>query len=80
MNLQQRLGKYILDQYLNGQAPEGFDGDYNLIDAGIIDSLAIINTVTYLEKQYGITFDDGDIVPEHFMSVNALSAFVRKKQ
>ncbi len=80
MNLQQTLGNYILDEYLKGQAPEGFDGDYNLIDAGIIDSLAIINTVTYLETQYGITFDDGDIVPEHFYSVNALSAFVRKKQ
>ena len=80
MNLQQTLGKYILDQYLNGQPPEGFDDDYNLIDDGIIDSLAIINTVTYLETHYGITFDDGDIVPEHFMSVNALSAFVRQKQ
>ena len=80
MNLQQTLGKYILDQYLNGQAPEGFDDDYNLIDDGIIDSLAIINTVAYLETHYGITFDDGDIVPEHFMSINALSAFVRQKQ
>jgi len=80
MNLQKTIRNYILDQYLKGQAPEGFNDDYNLIDAGIIDSLAIINSVNYLEKQYGITFGGGDIVPEHFMSVNALSAFVRNKQ
>lgn len=80
MNLQKTIRNYILDQYLKGQAPKGFNDDYDLIDAGIIDSLAIINTVNYLEKQYGITFDDGDIVPEHFISVNALSAFVQKKQ
>ncbi len=80
MNLQQMLRKYILNQYLKGQVPEGFDDDFNLIDAGIMDSLAIINTVTYLENQYAITFDDGDIVPEHFMSINALSVFVRKKR
>ncbi len=80
MNIKQTLGKYILEQYLKGRVPEGFDDDYNLIDAGIMDSLTIINTVTYLEKQYGIMFDDGDIVPEHFMSVNALSAFVRQKR
>ena len=79
MNLPQALREYILNQYLKGQAPEGFDDDYNLIDAGIMDSLAIINTVAYLEKQYGIEFDDGDLVPEHFMSINALSAFVLSK-
>lgn len=80
MNLQQELREYILNQYLKGQAPEGFDDDYNLIDSGIMDSLAIINTVTYLENHYSIPFDDGDIVPEHFMSINALSAFVQRKQ
>lgn len=80
MNLRQTLRNYILDQHLKGLLPEGFDDDFNLIDAGIMDSLTIVNTVSHLEKQYGITFDDGDIVPEHFMSVNALAAFVRQKR
>ena len=79
MNLQQTLRDYILDQCLKGLAPEGFDDDFNLIDAGIMDSLTIINTVSYIEKEYAITFDDGDIVPEHFMSVNALVTFIRGK-
>ena len=79
MNLQQTLHDYILDKCLNGLAPEGFDDDFNLIDAGIMDSLTILNTVSHMEKVYAITFDDGDIVPEHFMSVNALAAFVRGK-
>ncbi len=80
MNIHNTIRNYILDQYLKGQEPEYFDDDYNLIDDGIIDSLAIFNTVTYLEKQYDITFGEGDIIPEHFMSINALSAFVLKKQ
>ncbi len=80
MNLTQELHTYIITQYLNNQAPQEFDEDYNLIDAGIMDSLAIINTVTYLEKQYGIEFGDSDIVPEYFISINALAAFVLSKQ
>ncbi len=80
MNLQQTLRNYILDKCLKGLAPEGFDDDFNLIDAGFMDSLTIINTVSHMEKKYAITFDDGDIVPEHFMSVNALAAFVREKR
>lgn len=80
MKLQQSLRNYILDQCLKGHVPEGFDDDFKLIDAGVMDSLTIINTVTYLETQYDITFDDGDIVPEHFMSINALVTFVRQKK
>ncbi len=80
MNLKQELSEHIIEQYLKGQMPEGFDDDYNLIDDGILDSLAIINLVDYLEKQYQIEFGDNDIVPEHFSSVNALAEFVHQKR
>ena len=53
--------------------------DYDLIDEGVLDSLAMMNLTTYLEQQYQIEFGDHDIVPEHFCSVNALSGFVRNK-
>jgi acyl carrier protein len=79
LNLQQALREYIFNQYLKGQVPDDFDDDYNLINAGIMDSLAIINTVAHIENHYKIEFDDGDIVPEHFLSVKALSAFVLSK-
>jgi acyl carrier protein len=80
MSLKQELREHIIKQYLKGQIPEGFDDDYNLIDDGILDSLAIINLVDYLEKQYQIEFGDNDIVPEHFSSVNALAEFVLQKR
>ena len=79
MNLLLELREHILNQYLKDQIPESFDDDYNLIDDGILDSLAIINLVAYLEKQYQIEFGDHDIVLEHFSSVNALAKFVQHK-
>jgi len=79
MNLQQTLREHIINQYLKGDVPNEFDDNYNLIDAGILDSLAIINVVTYLENQHQIEFGDDDIVPEHFMSVQALTTFVQQK-
>ncbi|PCK05823.1 MAG: hypothetical protein COA42_17920 [Alteromonadaceae bacterium] len=80
MTLQQALREYLVKQHLKGLLPKGFDDDYDLIDAGFMDSLAIINTITYLEKQYDTPIEEGDIVPENFMSVNALCAFVTSKQ
>ncbi|PCK01489.1 MAG: hypothetical protein COA42_23045 [Alteromonadaceae bacterium] len=80
MTVQQALREYLVNQPLKGLTPEGFDDDYDLIDAGFMDSLAIINTITYLEKHYETPIEEGDIVPENFMSVNSLCAFVTSKQ
>jgi len=74
------LRQWIRDHLLNGQAPDGFDDDTDLIAAGVMDSLAIMRTLAYLEGTHGLTIGDGDIVPEHFASVRALAAFVAAKR
>ncbi len=80
MNLPQQLREHIFNQYIKDKAAEGFNDDYNLIDEGILDSLAIMNLIAWLEKQYAIEFDEGDIVLENFSSVNALLDFVQRKR
>jgi len=79
MNLQQSLREHILNQYLKGHEPEGSSNDYNLIENEILDSLAMISLVTYLEKTYQIEFGDHDFVPEHFSSVTTLAEFVQQR-
>ena len=79
MNLPQVLREHIINQYLKDKEPEGFSDDYNLIDEGILDSLAIMNLIAWLEKHFSIEFDEGDIVLENFSSVNALIDFVQQK-
>lgn len=80
MNLPLQLREHIINRYIKDKAPEGFNDNYNLIDGGILDSLAIMNLIAWLEKHYAIEFDEGDIVLENFNSVNALVDFVQKKR
>jgi acyl carrier protein len=78
--LNQEIRDYILLACFKGRPADSFDDDFNLLDSGVMDSLAIINTVTWLEQQYGIEFGDDDFAPEHFTSVNALANFVSSRQ
>jgi acyl carrier protein len=45
-----------------------------LLKNGLIDSLGILEIVTFLENEFGITFTD-----ENFESVRSLANFVRRK-
>ena len=80
MKTQNTLREYIITEGLDGQVPEGFDDDYDLIDSGTIDSLFIMNLVIYLEQEHNVTFGMNDIVPENFKSINTLSAFANSNK
>ena len=79
MEIQKALHNYIINERFAGRAPEKFDDDYDLIDSGTIDSLFVMGLITYLEQQYQFEFGLNDIVPEHFRSINTLSAFVNRQ-
>ena len=57
-----------------------FEDDASFLDEGIIDSLGIIELVTFVEKQFGVSVADHELVPDNFDSVRKLEAYIRHKQ
>jgi acyl carrier protein len=51
-----------------------------LLEAGLIDSLGILEVVSFLEKEFKIAVADDDLLPENFGSVHNLAKFVTNKQ
>ena len=51
----------------------------SLIDSGIVDSLGILEIVTFLESEFQIALTDEELLSEHFDSIESLTAFVAEK-
>ena len=56
------------------------EDDVSLLDAGVIDSLGILDVVGFLEQDFGIQVQDEELNPVHFDSVDALARFVESKR
>ena len=52
--------------------------DDSLLAKGVLDSLAILKTVTFCEEQFGIVIADEDVLPDHFESVRAIAKLVER--
>ena len=64
---------------LSGLRPEfDFTMDGNFIEEGILDSFDVINLVTALDSEFGISIDGTDVLPENFSSVNAIVMLLKK--
>ena len=78
MDIRQAIHDYLVRELAAER--ESFAPDENLLAQGIIDSMGILNLATFLESQFGIETTDDDLVPENFETLEALRAFVERKQ
>ena len=61
------------DRDLGNLGPED-----SLLAKGLLDSMAILKTVTFCEEQFGITIPDQEVLPDHFESVRAIAKLVER--
>lgn len=48
-----------------------------LVTAGLLDSLDVMNTVTYLEEHFGVDFSARPFNPDDFDSIESISRLVK---
>ncbi len=72
----ERLRRFLAQQF---PATKNVSNDEPLLNNGLIDSLGILDVVTFLEKEFGFAVSDEDLLPENFGSVTSLLNFVQQK-
>ncbi len=70
---------YLLDAFLPGADPSELTEDTALISAGILDSLATVRLVTYLEDQYKIEIAAHEASADHLDTIRQIADLVRSK-
>lgn len=53
--------------------------DTDLVMSGIVDSLGVVRIVAWLEERLDTRIDPGDVVIEHFETVDAIVAYLRAR-
>lgn len=78
MSIKQKIIDFISDNYLKGrQLGNGYDTSF--LDQGIIDSVAVIEIVAFLEEAFNIRVEDEEITPDNLDSINKLESYVLAK-
>lgn len=54
----------------------GIDADTELLEAGHLDSLALIELILAIEHTFGLAIGDDDLRPERFASIRSIAGLV----
>jgi acyl carrier protein len=58
---------------------EALDEEQSLVEAGLIDSLAVLQIVLYLEQTYGIDFRETGLDPADLSSVRSILDVIERQ-
>jgi acyl carrier protein len=68
---------YIVPELLGGRQ---ISNDENLLLSGLIDSLAVMSLVAFLERRFSLKIPFDDVIIENFMSLDAIDAYVASRR
>ena len=78
--IKETIRSYILNEYLPGESRANLQDDTPLRTSGILDSMATLNLVSYVEQTFGITIDAHETGIEHFDRIEDIASLVARKK
>jgi acyl carrier protein len=77
MQVKTKIQEYM-KRYFKGRTFNNLD-DISLLDEGVIDSVAVIEIISFLEESFDIKVEDDEIVPDNLDSINKIELYVTNK-
>jgi acyl carrier protein len=71
---------FILREFLPGEDPTELQDDTPLITGGILDSIATLKLVAFLEEQFGISIAAHEADVDHLNTLNDIASLVAGKR
>ncbi|HWF90763.1 MAG TPA: acyl carrier protein [Terriglobales bacterium] len=79
-DIKEQVRQYILAEFLPGESPDNLKDDTALRTSGVLDSMATLQVVTFVEQHFGIEVEAHEAGVENFDSLNSIAAFVIQKK
>lgn len=71
--IEDKLRSYIFEQY-PALAADGLDDEDPLL--GVLDSLAVLGLIGFVEPEFSIRLDMSDVTDENFMTITTIKRLV----
>jgi len=71
---------FIIKEFLPGEDPSELTDTTPLITGGVLDSIATLKLVMFIEEQYGLTLQAHEVDAEHLDTISQIAQLIRSKK
>ncbi len=78
-DVKQNIKNYIMSEFLPGESPDELTDSTPLISGGILDSIATLKLVMFIEEKYRVSFEPHEVDKENLDTLSLIDALVQSK-
>jgi acyl carrier protein len=75
-DVKDKIRKFLTEEILFEEGGKGIADDQALV-GDVLDSLALMQLVEYIEQEFEIDVADEDVTPDNFQTLNDLERYVK---
>jgi acyl carrier protein len=79
-DIEGELSRFIVDNFLFGDARAAPARDQPLVQSGLVDSTGILEIVAFLESRFGVHAADEELAADNFGTIETIAKFVVAKR
>jgi acyl carrier protein len=79
-SIKQSVKEYILDTFLPGEDPSELTDDLPLLSGGILDSIATLKLIMFIEETFGVTLEAHEADKEHLNTINQIADLISARK
>lgn len=80
MSVEANLERFIIDELLLGYGETSIGVDDPLVSSRVLDSLALLRLIMFVEEEFGVEIDDYEVVPENFETIGRITEIIEGKK
>jgi acyl carrier protein len=78
-DIKSAIWHFIVENFLFGDEPASFSDDDSFLKHAIMDSTGILEFIEYIERTFGISIDNEEMLPENLDSLSNATRFICRK-
>lgn len=73
------LRAFLEENFILDGGAQLLDAEASLTEAGVLDSMGVLELIMFIEQQFSIQVPDEDTLPENLDSVNKIVGYIEKR-
>lgn len=78
-NVKEKIKSFILEEFLPGEDPAALTDSTALVTGGILDSLATLKLVAFIEEEFGVELHAYEMDAEHLDNLTKIAELVHSR-
>lgn len=77
--IERDVRQFVIDNFILDAGAAEIHGEASLTQAGVLDSMGVLELIMFLEEHFGVKVPDEDTLPENLDSIDRIVCYVGRR-